>query len=182
MKKFSITVKSFLPFLAKLNRKRRHQVLKHMSPIFCSPMYIWRMYQNIKVNIYHLLSQRKAAQIVKVLLIVHTRPKCTYHMYQTVLNCPNHLINQEQSNNMINSQRRHRTFHIPLIHFCPNILFWDCRRRESRKWPSSIPSYSYVSGVCSMPLKCGLDSDSHSDDGAGMFVDMHCDLSHIYVW
>ena len=31
-----------------------------------------------------------------------------------------------------------------------------------------------------MPLKCGLDSDSHSDDGAGMFVDMHCEFS-IYM-
>ena len=183
MKNFSITVKSFLLFLARVNSKRRCQVLKHTLPILCSPMYVWRMYQNIKVNIYHLLSQRKAAQIVKVLLIVHTRPKCTNHMYQTVLNCPNHLINQSKviTWSILNADIEQL---IQLIHFCLNVLSGDCGRRESRKCHNFNPNsfWIYVSGVCSLPLKCALDSGTDADDGAGMFVDMHCDFSHIYVW
>ena len=114
------------------------------------------MYQNIKVNIYHLLSQRKAAQIVKVLLIVHTRPKCTNHMYQTVLNCPNYLINQSKviTWSILNADIEQL---IQLIHFCLNVLSGDCGRRESRKCHNFNPNsfWIYVSGVCSLPLKCG---------------------------
>ena len=58
---------------------------------------------------------------------------------------------------MINSQRRLRTAHIPLIHFCLNVLSGDCGRRESRKCHNFKPKlfWIYVSGVCSLPVKCG---------------------------
>ena len=144
MKTFSITMRFFLLFLAKLNSKRRCRVLKHMS-LLCN---VWRMYQNIRVNIYHLLSQRKAAQIVKVLLIVHTRPKCTNHMYQTVLNCPNPLINQSKviTWSILNADIEQL---IQLIHFCLNVLAGDCGRRESRKCHNFNPKsfWIYVSGA-----------------------------------
>ena len=129
---------------------------------------------------------KKAAQIVKVLLIVHTRPKCTNHMYQTVLNCPNHLINQSKviTWSILNADIEQL---IQLIHFCLNVLSGDCGRRESRKCHNFNPNsfWIYVSGVCSLPLKCALDSGQwHRRRWRSWYVCRHALwlFPYIYVW